>query len=492
MVLKKELKLRLYQQEILNTIVKGNTLVVIPTGLGKTIIALALSIIRKNRYPEGKIIFLAPTKPLVEQHKELFEEYTMLKCITATGKTPPEERKKMYENLDVIFATPQTIQNDLITGGINFEDITLMIIDEAHRATADYSYNFVTEQYNKIAKNPHVLALTASPGHDMERIKEICKNLGIERIEIRSENDELVSPYVKEKKTIPVIVDLPEKMKEIQRHLIKTNKKIIEKMHNAGITQKKKLSKGEILKIQGELQKAIARREVDYKAYNAIKLLSASFKIIHALELFETESVESTKKYIRRIREQKTGGMKLLMGIPDFLFAIEKILNCSEEHPKYNELEGIIKKEMKEEKKIIIFTKLRETSKKITAIINKIENVNAASFVGQKEGMTQKKQLEILNEFKQGKYNILVATSIGEEGLHVENADIGIFFEPSASALRTIQRRGRIGRANIGKIYVMMTKGCIDEKYYWVSKYREKNMNKTLDDMQKHGDLNEY
>ena len=130
---------------------------------------------------------------------------------------------------------------------------------------------------------------------------------------------------------------------------------------------------------------------------------------------------------------------------------------------------------------MIIFSQLRKTVEFLTEQINLHTQSTAKAFVGQKEGMTQKNQLETLEQFKDGEFNVLVATSVSEEGLHIENADIGIFFEPVPSALRTIQRRGRIGRVNIGKVYMLITKDTIDEKYYWVSYHKERRMKELLE-----------
>jgi Fanconi anemia group M protein len=128
------------------------------------------------------------------------------------------------------------------------------------------------------------------------------------------------------------------------------------------------------------------------------------------------------------------------------------------------------------EEKIIIFAQFRNSVSELVDKINENSKSIAKGFVGQKSGLTQKKQIEILDQFRNDKFNVLVATSVSEEGLHIENADIGIFFEPVPSALRTIQRRGRIGRINIGKVYLLIMKDTIDEKYYWVAHHKERKM----------------
>jgi Fanconi anemia group M protein len=88
--------------------------------------------------------------------------------------------------------------------------------------------------------------------------------------------------------------------------------------------------------------------------------------------------------------------------------------------------------------------------------------------------------LKVLSEFRKGEFSTLVSTSISEEGLDIPSIDTAIFFEPVPSALRTVQRKGRVGRAKTGNVYVLITKGTVDEKYKWVAYYKEKRMRKAI------------
>ncbi|MBR9678950.1 MAG: DEAD/DEAH box helicase [Nanoarchaeota archaeon] len=482
-MLKKKLELRLYQEELLDKALKNNSLIVVPTGLGKTFIALGLSIIKREI---GKIVFMAPTRPLVEQHKKLFDEYANFKSVIVTGLIPPKERKKVYENANTIFCTPQTIENDVISGRINLKNVALMIFDEAHRAIGDYAYVFLAKQYSRLNPEGHILAMTASPGKDKERVKIVCENLNLKKIHVKSVDSLTVKPYVKEKKVIPLFVELPTEMKKIKHDLEQVKTLTLNTLKNKGlITNKSYVSKKKLLDLQKELRNISSTGNADYTTYSSIKEVSAAFKTLHALELIETKGVQPLVNYMKKIEKEKnkTKSSALLFNNPNFYDAYRKALETSEEHPKINVLTNLVKKQVLKKNKIIIFTKLRDNSKNISKKLNKIKNVKSEEFLGQKDGITQKKQLETLQKFKDGKINVLVATQVINEGLHVSDADVGIFFEPSPSAIQTIQRKGRIGRTRIGKIYVLITKGCLDEKYYWAGKQNEKKMKKTLSEM---------
>ncbi|MCJ2514019.1 MAG: DEAD/DEAH box helicase family protein, partial [Candidatus Thermoplasmatota archaeon] len=93
------IEFREYQVNIAESSYKENTLLVLPTGLGKTVIALILisKIIKINQNSE-KILFLAPTKPLVLQHAQFLKNFLTINnelISTFTGEISPEERNKL-------------------------------------------------------------------------------------------------------------------------------------------------------------------------------------------------------------------------------------------------------------------------------------------------------------------------------------------------------------------------------------------------------------
>jgi len=213
---KDKLNLRVYQQTILATAIKHNTLCVLPTGLGKTHIAIALAGLK---YKGGKILMLAPTKPLLEQHKEMFSEIFSGNLEIFSGTVSPKKRKELWDSADIIFSTPQTIKNDILNRYYSLKDVSLIIFDEAHRAAGDYAYVFIAQDYISKRDDHRILALTASPGSDQEKINEIKNNLFIDSIETRAREHPEVKPYTK-----PLIIDyqfcdLPEDLLKIKKYI---------------------------------------------------------------------------------------------------------------------------------------------------------------------------------------------------------------------------------------------------------------------------------
>jgi Fanconi anemia group M protein len=158
------------------------------------------------------------------------------------------------------------------------------------------------------------------------------------------------------------------------------------------------------------------------------------------------------------------------------------------EHPKLGVLLEIVKKQLqtKPDSKIIIFANFRSSVERITQMLQAIETCKPIMLIGQSgnQGLTQKEQLSVLKKFDIDQNNVLVCTSIGEEGISIGSLDVAIFYESVPSAIRTIQRSGRVGRCKVGKVIMLITKDTIDEKYYWIAFHKEKKMKKVLNEIQ--------
>ena len=495
---------RLYQQTILATAAEKNTLVVLPTGMGKTNIFLMLAAQRLKQYPNSKVLFIGPTKPLIDQYMDVFKEHFVIDgsdMAVFTGMVSPEKRGELWKKAKIVFSTPQGLENDIISNRINLGEVCLLGVDEAHRAVGDYAYVFVAKQFMKLSSHPRIMALTASPGSDMLKIEEICKNLFIEDIEVRTDDDPDVKPYVQEMQVDWVKVDLPKVFTDIQKFLQLFLKERFEKLKKWGILQRKDVryvGKSDLLQLQAELRGRISQGEKDFVVWNSISLLAETMKIYHALELLETQGIAALHKYFEKLaaesRTSKTKAIKSIMSDSNFKSSMIKAMILHEEkaeHPKLIELQNIVENEVKQNNnvKIMIFNHYRDNALDVIEKLNSIPNVKAGIFVGQQKkndtGLTQKEQKQMLDDFRNGLFNVLVATSIGEEGLDIPKVDLVIFYEPIPSAIRSIQRRGRTGRQEKGRVIILMTKGTRDEAYRWVAHHREKKMYRHLESLRK-------
>ncbi len=485
---------RLYQETILDTCTKKNTLVVLPTGLGKTNIFLMLAANRLKNYPNSKILLLGPTRPLIDQYYETFKKYFVIKekdMAIFTGFVKPQKRAELWKKAKIIFSTPQGLENDIIAERIKLEEVSLLGFDEAHRAVGDYAYVFVAKQYHKKSKMERIIGLTASPGSDLDKITDICKNLFIEDIEVRTEEDPDVKEYIQELDIKWIKVDLPDTFKQIKKFLEACVKDKLSQVKKYGYLSYSGISKKDLISLQAGLHGKIARGEKDFAILKSISLIAEALKVQHALELLESQGIAPLIKYLEDLQKQaettKVKAVKNLVKDLNFRSAYIKTKKLEEqgiEHPKLGKLKELLSK-IDKKTKIIVFNQYRDSAVKIAEEINKSDNVSAKIFFGQAKkkdtGLSQKEQKAVLDDFREGKFNVLVATSVAEEGLDIPKVDEVIFYEPIPSAIRHIQRRGRTGRLEKGKVVVLVTQETRDVGYRWSAHHKEKRMYRILE-----------
>ncbi len=495
LILPDSLESREYQLSIALKALEGHTMVVLPTGLGKTAVALLVAASRLHN-DGGKILMLAPTKPLVEQHLRFFRQFLVFpgtkgdegQLVMFTGETAPEQRAAEWRDGKAVFATPQVIKNDLIAGSYTLEDVTLLIVDECHRAVGNYAYAFIAKRYLASAKNPLVLAMTASPGGKVEKVDEVIENLGIQVVETRSEHDNDVIPYIHEREIEVIDLRLPEELSRAVDDLNRLLDSRLKMLSNLGFSPptRSQLSMKSLNALNAQIQARIQDR--DPAAYKAASVYAECMKLRHAVSLAESQGSRTLTTYITRLfSEGKAGGAskasERLARDPLFIKLFERCMSWREEiHPKMDVMYDVVRDQLEQfpESRIIIFATFRDTVQQIVETLGK-KGIECQRFVGQaardaEKGLSQKKQIEALERFRRGEFKVLAATSVGEEGLDVPSTDLVVFYEAVPSEIRSIQRKGRTGRSGSGKIVVLVTKGTSDETYRFVSQSREKAM----------------
>jgi len=494
---------RLYQDRIVATASKGNTLVIIPTGLGKTVIAARVAAERLYRYPRGRCFILAPTRPLILQHVKNFRSILNLGeedfCVF-TGETPPSRRVEAAGRL--VFLTPQILGNDLVAGRVSLQNVVLLVFDEAHRAVGNYAYVFIAEQYLKTSRSPLILGLTASPGSSRERIEEIRRTLGIQLIEARSESSPDVKGYVAPVEVDWCRVELPTAFKTIKSHLESFIRERSKALREAGY-----LEAGSPEKITFDnFTKTMRRIQSDMANYPTPPLqlrlllsdLVAIKRISYAIELLETQGLSPLKKYFMKLealgsRPGASASIKTILMDGRVRDAINLTLLYEEKGVEHSKLGKLVEKVTeglsRGLRRIIVFTNYRETATQLTERLSASPGVRPVRFVGQSdkpedEGLSQKEQATLLEEFREGRYNVLVATQVAEEGIDISSSDLVVFYDNVPSAIRFIQRRGRTARSSPGKVVVLAAKDTRDEAYYWIAKKKERLMREVVLEMQ--------
>ncbi|AFZ72901.1 DEAD/DEAH box helicase [Natronobacterium gregoryi] len=486
------LERRLYQLKLAGTAADHHTLVCLPTGLGKTTVSLLVTA-RRLEEVGGKSLMLAPTKPLVQQHADFYREALQIpdeQIVVFTGDVSPEDRAATWEEATVVMATPQVIENDLVGSRVSLADVTHCTFDECHRATGDYAYNYIAERYHADAKQPLVTGMSASPGGDEETILEVCENLGIEEVEVMTEEDADVSEFTHDTDVEWERIDLPEEVLEIRDALNDVIKDRLEKLKEMGIADSTQpdQSQKELNAMRAELQKLINNDQSE--GFEGMSIHAEVMKLRQAVTLVETQSVEAVRRYFDRQRNQarSSGASKAsqrLVSDPRVREAMRKGEEFDQLHPKYRKTRMILAETLglEDGERVIVFTESRDTAEALTDFLS--ESFEAKRFVGQgdregSDGMTQNEQQEVLDDFRAGEFEVLISTSVAEEGLDVPEVDLVLFYEPVPTAIRSIQRKGRTGRQSEGRVVVLMAEDTRDEAYFWISRRREQEMEDEL------------
>jgi ERCC4-related helicase len=507
---------RLYQKNIANSAARSNTLVILPTALGKTVISILVCAEALYKHRDKRVLVMAPTRPLVAQHLRLFSSVLKIldeQVVSVTGKTPPETRRAVWDKAEVrlIFATPEVVKNDLNEGRLLLRDFSLLVFDEAHKAVKDYSYALIAKEYVNQYRYPMILGLTASPGAERSRVQEVCNNLFIENLEYRNEEDSDVKPYINPIEVSWMWLTLSQQYLYI---ISKLRSMLYEKLkwliHN-GMLRKKSLEwvfKRDLLSLGDELRYTIelTMEEQRSKLYSALKKQSSALTLMYCLELIESQGSFSLRAFLDRMEQEDRGKTYTsILKHPDIMEIRTLLENMTDESPKIQYLLQLVKqntdrpqigeryeeitgtnnnKYYNQKSKILVFTQYRETAKHIVDVLSR-NKISCSRFVGQAsrlgdDGMTQDKQAEVLEFFKGGDYQVLVATSIAEEGLDIPEVDLVVFYEPIPSEIRYIQRRGRTGRKSSGLVIILAMKDSIDARYLNASTRRVQKMKELL------------
>ncbi|AOA60990.1 DNA helicase [Komagataella phaffii CBS 7435] len=571
------LEVREYQFSIVKTALFKNTLVSLPTGLGKTLIASTVMLNFYRWSETAKIIFMAPTRPLVAQQ--------IRACYTITG-IPPQDtailldktrrsREEIWDSKRVFFTTPQVVENDLTNGLLNPKDIICLVIDEAHRAKKRYAYNNVAQYIKRFNTSFRLLALTATPSADVEGVQEIVDNLMISSIEIRTDESLDIKKYIKNRTLEKVQCDPNERMTAYTELICEAIAPIYEQCVKYQIFEPMGVAKINAFqareasqKVQGNPRLPEGTKWMYFFLLQLLITAGESFRrlsvygVVAFYSYFKEKYDEFTTKWEAKKSKNKHAhsfyyhpAIKQLLREVETQIRQDKIASTHNpditegafSHPKLpvmlEQLRDFFSvKENLLNSKVIIFTEFRESALEIVKVIesdnkrypqplfkphifigqakerNKFDeqeykakhsrrkvkkktaeekDSNMEEVTGQKgsetvkidtrnriessklahlKGMNQKAQKDLIDKFRGDELNILVATSIGEEGLDIGEVDFIICFDTTNSPIKNIQRMGRTGRKRTGKVLILCSNNeeakfnKAMDNYAWIQK----------------------
>ena len=472
-VQKDAIEYRDYQVNLANQAKTENCLIVLPTGLGKTAVALQV-IAEYLSKGTGGILFLAPTRVLANQHYEFLKNNLTIEDISLiTGENLINKRRKLWMN-SVICATPEITKNDLDRQIVSPDQFNLVIFDEAHRTIGDYAYAGIAERF--VSSNARIMGMTATLPSEKEKATEIITKLRISSVAQRTEESPDVKPYIQETRTQWINVELPSEMKQIQNFIKKALEERYRELKRNGVNVSDTRSLSQLLNMRDYVLRQNRR---------SAKPLFTAIRIHYALSILESHGITPFLRFCERTSKKKGPGVKdLFEHDQNFTQAIILAKDAQEkgiEHSKIPKLKEILQSI---NGKTLVFTSYRDSVEIIHQKLTQM-GIDAGFLIGKagETGLKQKKQIETVQKFRDGIYKVLIATRVGEEGLDISEVNHVIFYDNVPSSIRYIQRRGRTGRKDAGKLIVLIAKDTIDETYYWIGKRKmaaAKNMGEKM------------
>ncbi|KAM7375969.1 hypothetical protein PAMP_005723 [Pampus punctatissimus] len=527
--------IREYQLKISEVALFQNTLVCLPTGLGKTFIASVVMYNFYRWYPSGKIVFMAPTKPLVAQQIEACYKVMGIPqehMAELTGSTAAKQRQDIWRSKRVFFLTPQVMVNDLSRDTCPAQQVKCVVIDEAHKALGNHAYCQVIKQLGSQTLQFRILALSATPGGDTKSVQSVISNLLISHIELRSEESADIQAHSHQRSVEKVVVPLGEALAAQQARYLQVLDKFMSRLVQNRVMAHKDL------RTLTKYQLILARDQFRKNPPPYIKALTLQthmsslqgpqqgmlegdfalcISLYHGYELLMQMGLRSLFFYIQGIMDgsrEMSRARNELQRTPTFMdlyhemeaMFVKPSAGPDEpfiySHPKLEKLEQVVLHHFRRwaessadnngprpqevSTRVMIFSSFRESVQEIAAMLNRhAPLIRVMTFMGQAsagkgvKGFTQKEQLEVVHNFRQGGFNTLVSTCVGEEGLDIGEVDLIVCFDAQKNPIRLVQRMGRTGRKRQGCIIVILSEGR-EERTYNQSQSNKRSVYKSI------------
>ena len=482
---------RAYQLEAVDVALSSSTLLVLPTAAGKTAVAW-MAIAEMLEKTNGWALMIAPTAALVKQHLddlELVFDKDLIKPISMSGAIPPSKREGMWNKGRLVVSTPQVVRNDVNRGLLDLSDCCLLIIDEAHHSTGERAEAQVADLYLELANEPLILGMTASPGSNTEKVEEICNRLRVGRIHLRTSEDNMLSEHLANLDIEELKVRVPDEIRELAEPLVRWQESIVERERRLGrYVMPGAVTHRGLANAMERANLAVRRGQAD--AYGSMSRIGLAMSLHHLINHLLCQGLAAAKEFLDRKENGEDAEKKNtrnLLRDSRIRSLRDSLAEMPESHSKVGAVRRLVRERIRRdpESRIIVFATYRDTVSALETALLNLKDVRPIQFIGQSKrgsgtGLTPKQQVERIESFRSGEGNVLIATSVGEEGLDIPTADLVIFYEPVASEIRTIQRRGRTGRQRDGDVVVLIAEDTRDEGARAAAIRREQNMHRAV------------
>ncbi|MCL7031503.1 hypothetical protein MKW94_015389 [Papaver nudicaule] len=491
---------RSYQRKVYEVAVKRNTIAVLDTGSGKTMIAVMLiqHIGRKIKEEDGKlIIFLAPTVPLVNQQAEVIRINTSFKVEEYYGaKGVDNWNAELWENErktnEVMVMTPQILLDAMRKAFLSLEMVSLMVF-ECHRTTGNHPYaKIMKEFYHRSPNKPKIFGMTASPVikkgissaencNDQMASLESVLDSKIYTVEDRNEV-ELFVPSAKEVKRYydPYAFSHEDLKTDLKSSWSKFDSSLVEAQN----------SKSSHFRDIDETFKALRKKLSSYYlkilyclddlgllcAHEAAKVSIESVRVSDIsmeCELYQ-ECFVQCRYFLEEVllileKSLPRGSDKLfntessdssLLEAKKMGYITPKLYGLVETFQSFRDVKNLL---------CLIFVERIITAKVVDRFMRKVSYLSDFKVAyltggnGSMDALKPKAQKETLDAFRSGKVNLLFTTDVAEEGLHIPNCSRVVRFDLPKTVRSYIQSRGR-ARQSDSQYVLMLERGNTNQR----------------------------
>ncbi|KAF2689197.1 P-loop containing nucleoside triphosphate hydrolase protein [Lentithecium fluviatile CBS 122367] len=520
-------RLRSYQTEMVEESMRANIIVVMDTGSGKTHIALARTAAELERSDPNKLVwFLAPTVALCEQQHRVFQKHlpghgiqVLLGKDNVDHWSDQNTWDAVLQNIRIVLSTHQVLLEALTHGFVKMKKLALIIFDEAHHCTQKHPANLILAnfylpiaQYGVRTHLPKILGLSASPvmkaTASIDALHQIEENMNAKAKTPKTHRSELlrfvhkpsllrIDYPIATSATSPLLAAL---QAEVYNYDLKTDPYV------ADLLAKQR----EGYNVLRKLDKVLTKH--DTYCYQQLKTLHNKSKDMaeelgtSVSEWYVWQCVEQFDKMIRTSEQQlldwshneRQHLSSILQRLPIPKTSRNPFVVPEDLSQKVERLVDVLVAEAGPECTGIVFIEQRVWVAALAEILSihprVKEQFSVGTFVGNSQSSKRKTNLasfvepknqqDTLDKFRAGETNLILATSVLEEGIDVSSCHLVICFERPKNLKSFVQRRGR-ARKQESKYYIFSPEqGNTRRPESWES--LEEEMKKAyLDDLRK-------
>lgn len=507
-------EIRHYQHELAKPGIDGkNYIIVAPTGSGKTLVAgliISEHLRKKQHCLPCHVVFVVNTRPLAEQQKRQLEEFISdARVEVYTGDAAGTVASSIKDNNNISVCTAGKLLDEIRKNQVKFGQLSLMVFDECHHVRKGHPYARLMEHYldeRGQTQLPQIIGMTASPGagdnSDLDKKKTIDHLLNLAAlldatggICTVTDNVEELQRHTKNSSFTCKILKSREATDDDFIHLVSKEmdqlEKAVPKMNNNLVKWSQEYeTKVQQIKQPLEVSNDTIHRDA-ISTLNLLRCYSSALSVY--MDLQQKDAIKVMEKY-SGFPEDKLKATPSELEMKHAMNTLLKELKTlpPRDNPLLEDMRRIFCDTFqgKPNSCAIIFVRTKKHAYAMCDWMTEhpafhdmiYPDVITGHTRETGAGMTQVEQEEVMSRFRNGETNLLIATSVAEEGLDVPKCNLVIKFQHVSNEIAKVQTEGR-ARAEDSQGFTILSSDS-KKKY---QELRNKELTVLVEDVLKSG-----